>query len=60
MSYHFEEFFMNESKTKILIYVRKEEKDLIEKRAIEYGLSFSRYLVLTALGKLKTDKAGVQ
>jgi hypothetical protein len=60
MSYHFEEFFMNESKTKVLIYVRKEEKDLIEKRAIEYGLSFSRYLVLTALGKLKTDKAGVQ
>jgi hypothetical protein len=51
---------MNESKTKVLIYVRKEEKELIEKRAVEYGLSFSRYLVLTALGKLKSDKVGVQ
>ena len=49
---------MNE-KVKVLIYVRKEEKELIEKRAVDYGLSFSRYLVLTALGKLQ-GKAGVQ
>jgi len=47
-------------KVKVLIYIRKEEKELMEKRAIEFGLSFSRYLVLTALGKLKADKVGVQ
>lgn len=51
---------MNESKTKVLIYLRKEEKEMLEELAIEYGLSFSRYLVLTALGKLKTDMRGVQ
>jgi hypothetical protein len=60
MVYLFEEFCMSESKTKVLIYLRKEEKEMLEELAIEYGLSFSRYLVLTALGKLKTNKAGVQ
>lgn len=49
---------MSESKTKVLIYLRKEEKELIEGLAFEYGLSFSRYLVLSSLGKLKPDKKG--
>lgn len=51
---------MPEAKTKVLIYLRTEEKERLDELAIEYGLSFSRYLVLSALGKLKLDRKGVQ
>lgn len=50
---------MKEDRAKVLIYIRAEEKVLLTELANEYGLSFSRYLVLSALGKLKLDKKGV-
>ncbi len=49
---------MSKNKTRVLIYLRAEEKDLLDELALEYGLSFSRYLVLSALGKLKPDRKG--
>lgn len=49
---------MKENRAKVLIYIRAEEKELLTELASEYGLSFSRYLVLSALGKLKFDRKG--
>ena len=49
---------MSERKTRVLIYLGAEEKTVLGELASEYGLSFSRYLVLSALGKLKPDKKG--
>ena len=49
---------MKENRVKVLIYIRAEEKELLSELAGEYGLSFSRYLVLSALGKLRLDKKG--
>ncbi len=37
----------------ILVYVSVSEKDQLEALANEYGLSLSRFLVLSALGKVK-------
>ena len=51
-------FGVKENRIKVLIYIRAEEKELLNELASEYGLSFSRYLVLSALGKLKLDKKG--
>ncbi len=42
----------------VLIYITAREKKELSELAGEYGLSFSRFLVLSALGKLKTNKKG--
>jgi hypothetical protein len=49
---------MSENKTRVLIYLRTEEKELVAELATKYGLSLSRYLILSALGKLKPDRRG--
>ncbi|MHB1812128.1 MAG: plasmid mobilization protein [Thermoplasmataceae archaeon] len=49
---------MSENKTRVLIYLRTEEKELVTELATKYGLSLSRYLILSALGKLKPDRRG--
>lgn len=49
---------MSNKKTRVLIYIRTEEKELINELAEAYGLSFSRYLILSALGKLRSGGRG--
>ncbi|MCL6014413.1 MAG: hypothetical protein M1323_02160 [Candidatus Thermoplasmatota archaeon] len=40
---------VSSSKDKISVYIRKEEKAVIEEKALLEGVSVSRYLVLAAL-----------
>ena len=44
---------MLEKKNRFLIYLRPEEKKVLNELASEYGLSLSRFLILSAMGKLK-------
>ena len=49
---------MTEKKTKVLVHLRTEEKELANEMAEKYGLSLSRFLILSALGKLKPIEEG--